>query len=1051
MFNFLVTQSLKNRLFILAASFILIAYGSFVLTRLPVDVFPDLNRPTVVLMTEAHGLAPQEVEQLVTYPIETAMNGMPGATRVRSVSGVGLSIVYVEFGWETEIYRARQQVAERLALVQGRLPPNVQPQMGPISSIMGEIMLIAITSQDGKASMELREIADFVLRPQLLTIPGVSQVIPMGGEVRQYRIIPNIQMMNELDVSPQQIESAVRQFGGNTGGGFVDQHAREYLIRNIGLTHRLEDLRNVVVVSREGQHILLKQVAEVDFSPRPKRGDAGYMGEKAVIVGVQKQPTADTVAVTKLVEAQLAEIQKTMPVGVKADQIQFRQATFIETSIANVKSVLVEAALVVAVILMLFLLNVRATLIALTAIPVSILMTILVFQYFGLSINTMTLGGFAIAIGELVDDAVVGIENIMRRLRENRTRLDPKPVLQVVAAASQEVRSGIFYATLIIVLVFVPLFALSGIEGRLFTPLGIAYIVSILASLVTSITLTPVLAYYFLIGPSGAHEQDTFVVRHLKAGNRVLLDWTFAHGRAVISVIGAGVILAGIGAFLLPRAFLPPFNEGTLLVNLQFNPGISLAESDRLGQIAERLVMQVPEVKTVGRRTGRAELDEHAEGVHNSELDVDLTRSERVKEDVYADIRRRLEVLPVSVAIGQPIAHRLDHMLSGVRAQLAVKVYGEDLDTLRTLAALLRSRLQSVPGLVDLQIEKQVLIPQLKITPDYERAALYGITPAALTEALEGLSNGREVSQIVEGSRRFDVVMRMSDANRSTTGLEDLLVSTPMGFVPLRKLATIEESDGPNQILRENGQRRIVVSANGDGQRDMAAIVADVRRIIAEISLPRGYVTALEGTFKAQEEAALVIGILSLVSLGLIFMVLYQRYRSPVLAAIILVNIPLGLIGSVIALWLAGQPLSVASMIGFITLAGITARNGILKISHYINLTLFEGETFGRDLVVRGSLERLSPVLMTALAAGLALVPLLFGAGEPGREILHPVAVTIFGGLISATLIDTILTPLMFLKFGGKPLQHIVAARAAEFPAPGTSAGGASGKLSEAF
>jgi len=1040
MFNFLVTQSLKNRLFILAASFILIAYGSFVLPRLPVDVFPDLNRPTVVLMTEAHGLAPQEVEQLVTYPIETAMNGMPGATRVRSVSGVGLSIVYVEFGWETEIFRARQQVAERLALLQGRLPANVQPQMGPISSIMGEIMLIALTSQDGKASMELREIADFVLRPQLLTIPGVSQVIPIGGEVRQYRVIPNIQMMNELDISPQQIESAVRQFGGNTGGGFVDQHAREYLIRNIGLTQRLEDLRNVVVVSRQGQNILLRQVAEVDFSPRPKRGDAGYMGEKAVIVGVQKQPTADTVAVTKLIEAQLADIQKTMPVGVKADQIQFRQATFIETSIANVKSVLVEAALVVAVILMLFLLNVRATLIALTAIPVSILMTILVFKYLGLSINTMTLGGFAIAIGELVDDAVVGIENIMRRLRENRARPDPRPVLQVVAAASQEVRSGIFYATLIIVLVFVPLFALSGIEGRLFTPLGIAYIVSIMASLVTSITLTPVLAYYFLTKPAGGHERDTFVARKLKAGNRVLLDWTFAHGRAVVSVIGLGVVLAAIGAVFLPRAFLPPFNEGTLLVNLQFNPGISLAESDRLGQIAERLVMQVPEVKTVGRRTGRAELDEHAEGVHNSELDVDLSRSARAKEEVYGDIRRRLEVLPVSVAIGQPIAHRLDHMLSGVRAQLAVKIYGEDLDTLRTLAALMRTRLQAVPGLVDLQVEKQVLIPQLKVTPDYERAALYGITPAALTEALEGLSNGREVSQIVEGNRRFDVVMRMSDANRSTTGLEDLLVSTPMGFVPLRKLATIEESDGPNQILRENGQRRIVVSANGDGQRDMAAIVADVRRIIAETSLPHGYVTALEGTFKAQEEAALIIGILSLVSLALIFMVLYQRYQSSMLAAIILVNIPLGLIGSVIALWLAGQPLSVASMIGFITLAGITARNGILKISHYINLALFEGEKFGRDLVVRGSLERLSPVLMTALAAGLALVPLLFGAGEPRREILHPVAVTIFGGLISATLIDTILTPLMFLNFGEKPLQRIIAARATEQIPPGAPA-----------
>ena len=1049
MFNFLVTQSLKNRLFVLAASFILIAYGSFVLPRLPVDVFPDLNRPTVVLMSEAHGLAPQEVEQLVTYPIETAMNGMPGAERVRSVSGVGLSIVYVEFGWETEIFRARQQVAERLSLVQGRLPANVQPQMGPISSVMGEIMLIALTAQDGTSAMDLREIADFVIRPQLLTIAGVSQVIPIGGEVRQYRIVPNIQMMNQLDISPQQIETAVRQFGGNTGGGFVDQHAREYLIRNIGLTHRLEDLRNLVVASRQGHNILLRQVADVDFSARPKRGDAGYMGEKAVIVGVQKQPTADTVAVTKLIETQLADIQRTLPAGVKADQVQFRQATFIERSIGNVKSVLVEAALVVAVILMLFLLNVRATLIALTAIPVSILMTTLVFKYFGMSINTMTLGGFAIASGELVDDTVVGIENVMRRLRENRKLADPRPVLQVVAAASHEVRSGIFYATLIIVLVFVPLFALSGIEGRLFTPLGIAYIVSIIASLVTSITLTPVLAYYFLARVSG-HEEDPFVVRVLKAGNRKLLGWTFAHGRTVMSVIGIGVVVAVVGAVFLPRAFLPQFNEGTLLVNLQFNPGISLAESDRLGQIAERLVMQVPEVKSVGRRTGRAELDEHAEGVHNSELDVDLTRSARAKEEVYNEIRKRLEVLPMSVAIGQPIAHRLDHMLSGVRAQLAVKIYGEDLDTLRTLASLLRNRLQTVPGLVDLQVEKQVLIPQLKVTPDYERASLYGITPAALTEALEGLSNGRLVSQIVEGNRRFDVVMRISDANRSTTGLEDLLVPTPMGFVPLRKLATIEEGDGPNQILRENGQRRIVVSANGDGARDMAAIVADVRRIVAETSLPRGYVTALEGTFKAQEEASVVIGILSLVSLALIFMVLYQRYQSPVLAAIILANIPLGLIGSVIALWVAGQPLSVASMIGFITLAGITARNGILKISHYINLALFEGEKFGRDLIVRGSLERLSPVLMTALAAGLALVPLLFGAGEPGREILHPVAVTIFGGLISATLIDTILTPLLFLWFGEKPLQRIAELQSGEAVTAGAPTS-ASARMSEAL
>jgi HME family heavy-metal exporter len=1031
MFNLLVTQSLKNRIFVLAAAFILVAYGSFVLPRLPIDVFPDLNRPTVVLMTEAPGLAPQEVEQLITYPLETVMNGMPGANRVRSVSGVSLSIVYIEFGWETEIYRARQQVAERLSLVQSRLPRGIQPQMGPISSIMGEIMLIAVTGPDGKNQMELREIADFTIRPQLLTIPGVAQVIPIGGEVRQYRIVPNIQMMNELDITPSQIEASVRQFGTNTGGGFIDQHAREYLIRNIGLTNRLEDLRNVVVATKNGQNIILRQVADVEFSARPKRGDAGFMAKPAVIIGIQKQPSGDTVAITKLIESQLAEIQKTMPVGVKANQIQFRQATFIETSIANVKTVLLEAAAVVAVILILFLLNVRATLISLTAIPISILITVLVFKYFGLSINTMTLGGLAIAIGELVDDAVVDVENILRRLRENSEKAVPQPALRVISAASQEVRSGIVYATAIIILVFVPLFALSGIEGRLFSPLGVAYIVSILASLVTSITVTPVLAYYFLAKAKPHEEKDTIVVRYLKAGNRRLLTWAFDRSKRVFASILVGVSLAGVGAFLLPRAFLPPFNEGTILVGMQYNPGISLAESNRLGRIAERLVLEVPEVKSVGRRTGRAELDEHAEGVHNSELDVDLKRSERRKEDIFDDIRNRLGVLPVAVAIGQPIAHRLDHMLSGVRAQIAIKIYGDDLDTLRTLAALTRTRLLSVPGLVDLQVEKQVLIPQLKVTPDYERASLYGITPAALTEALEGLSNGRDVSQIVEGNRRFDVVMRIADANRSTTGLEDLLVSTPAGFVPLRNLARIEEGDGPNQILRENGQRRIVVSANGDGKRDMAAIVADVRRIVAETQFPRGYVTSLEGTFKAQEEVTLVIGLLSLISLALIFMVLYQRYQSAVLAGIILANIPLALIGSVLALAYAGQPLSVASMIGFITLAGITARNGILKISHYINLVLFEGEKFGRDLVIRGSLERLTPVLMTALAAGLALVPLLFGAGEPGREILHPVAVTIFGGLVSATLIDTFLTPLMFLKFGEKPLNAIVEQRAA--------------------
>ena len=1030
MFNLLVTSSLKNRLFVLAAALVLVAYGSFVLPRLPVDVFPDLNRPTVTLLTEAEGLAPQEVEQLVTFPIETTMNGMPGVTRVRSVSGVGLSVVYVEFGWGTDIYRSRQLVAERLALVRERLPRTVSPQMGPVTSIMGEIMLVAVTSETA-TPMEVREVADFVLRPQLLTLQGVAQVIPIGGEVRQYRVIPNVAAMQALEVTSEQIEQAITRFGTNTGGGFVDQHGREYLIRNVGLTKRIEDLQNTVVLHRQGQPILLKQVAAVDFAARVKRGDAGYRGRPAVIVGIQKQPNADTVDLTRRIEEELQKIQKSVPEGITVTDVQFRQATFIETSIANVERVLLEAAAVVAVILILFLLNVRATLISLTAIPISILITVLVFDAFGLSINTMTLGGLAIAIGELVDDAVVDVENIIRRLGENAHLPSPKPVMEVIAAASQEVRSGIVYATMIVILVFIPLFALSGIEGRLFAPLGVAYIVSILGSLLTSITVTPVLAYYLLSGRKARHTGDSFLVRMLKQGNRALLNWAF-RSQPVVYVGAAVVFLAAVyGATLLKRGKLvPDFNEGTVLITLQYNPGISLAESNRLGAVAERIVREVPEVRSVGRRTGRAELDEHAEGVHNSELDTDLARSDRPKAEVLADLRERLSVLPVSISMGQPIAHRLEHMLSGLPAQIALKVYGEDTDTLRTLAERLRGRLTGIPGLVDLRVEKQVRIPQLRVNLDYERVALYGLTPAAVTQALEAMSNGRVVSQIVEGNRRFDVVMRLSDQDRSTTGLGDLLIASPAGHIPLRFVARIEETDGPNQINRENGQRRIAVTANGDGKRDMAALVADIRSRVTETPLPQGYTTSLEGSFKEREEATLRIGLLALVSLALIFVVLVSRYKSAVLALIVLGNIPLALIGSVAALHVFGQELSLASMIGFITLAGISARNGILKISHYTNLVLFEGEVFGREMVMRGSLERLTPVLMTALSAGLALVPLLSGAGEPGREILHPVAVTIFGGLISATLLDTLLTPLLFLAFGRKPLERIQAARA---------------------
>ncbi|PWS34356.1 CusA/CzcA family heavy metal efflux RND transporter [Falsiroseomonas bella] len=1024
MFNLLVTASLRNRLFVLAAALVLVIYGAMTLQRLPVDVFPDLNKPVVTLMTEAEGLAPEEVELLVSFPLETAMNGMPGVTRVRSVSGVGLSIVFVEFDWGTDIWINRQQVSERLSLVRAQLPPNVLPQMAPVSSIMGEIMLVAM-STDGRASpMELRELADWVVRPQLLTIPGVSQVIPIGGEVRQYRVTPDVARMNALDVTHEQLVAALRQFGANTGGGYVDQAGREYLIRNIGRTARLQDLAGTPVAFRAGQPILLHQVATVDFAARLKRGEAGSMGRPAVILSIQKQPSADTVRLTQQVEAALRDLQRAMPPGVVADKVQFRQADFIQASIGNVQKVLLEAVAVVAVVLFIFLLNGRTTFISLTAIPLSVLITVVVFHLLGLSINTMTLGGLAIAIGELVDDAVVDVENVFRRLRENRQAPHPLPALTVIARASQEVRSGIVYATMIVILVFVPLFALSGIEGRLFAPLGVAYIVSILASLIVSITVTPVLCYYLLPRMKRMEHGDSWLVRVLKRWNERALLWAFARARLVYLAAGLGVAGAIATVPLLPRSFLPPFNEGTLTISLQFQPGISLAEADRLGREAERLIMQVPEVRTVGRRTGRAELDEHAEGVHSSEIDVSLHPSERGKQAIAADIRARLGVLPGNANVGQPIGHRLDHMLSGVRAEIALKIYGDDLDTLRVLADTMQQRLAAVPGLRDLQVERQVRVPQLQVAVNHERAALYGVSATAVAEALQSLSGGQVVSEVVDRSRRFDIVLRLADADRTGAGLSAVMIETPGGRVPLSLLAEIRDTDGPNQILRENGRRRIVVLANTDGS-DMAGIVARIRAEMAAAQLPSGYFFALEGTFQAQEEASQLIALLSLVSLSMIFVVLYGRYRSAVLALIIMGNVPLALVGAIAALWIAGQPLSVASMIGFITLAGIATRNGILKVSHYLNLALLEGERWGLALVIRGSLERLTPVLMTALSAGFALIPLMIGASEPGKEILHPVAITIFGGLITATLLDTFLTPLLFHRFGRPALERL--------------------------
>lgn len=1036
MFNWIVRNSLRNRLFVLAMALLLLVYGAITAWRTPVDVFPDLNKPLVTVLTEAGGMAPEEVEQLVTFPLETALNGMPDVTRVRSTSGVGLSIVYAEFDWGTDVYRNRQLVAERLAQVREQLPAGIAPIMGPVSSIMGEVMLIALplSAGDGKTAadpMRAREYADFVLRPRLLSIAGVSQVIPIGGDVRQLRVEPDTARMAQFGVSLTQVEQALRGFAGNAGGGFIDLNSREYLIRHIGRTNRVEDLQGVAVAWKDGRAILLSQVAEVRYAAAMKRGDAGYNGAPAVIVSVQKQPAADTVQLTGAIEAALGELKQGLPPGLAAPKVLFRQADFIESSIGNVSEALRDGAIMVAIVLFAFLLSARTTVISLVAIPLSLAVTALAFKLLGQSINVMTLGGLAIAIGELVDDAVVDVENIVRRLKQNRAAGNPLSTMEVVRQASVEVRSGIVYATVIVVLVFVPLFALPGIEGRLFSPLGIAYIVSILASMLVSMTVTPVLCHYLLPKMKRLDHGDSPLVARLKRWDEKVLGWSFARAKLLIAIAALAVAAAAASVPFFPRAFLPAFNEGSLVLGMVFNPGTALAEANRMGALAETLIAEVPEVTQVGRRTGRAELDEHAEGVHSAEIDVDLKRSARSREAVMADIRARLAVLPAQVAVGQPISHRLDHLLSGVRAQIALKIFGDDTDTLRGLGEQMRQGLSGVPGLVDLTVEKQVLIPQITVRLDQRKLAQTGLSPGEAIRVLQALTDGAHGAQIVDGLRRYDLVLRLPDGRRSPQDLATTLIDTPAGRLPVSAIATVEETDGPNQIGRENGRRRIVVYANTDGS-DMGRVIEDIRAVIARANLPPGTFVSLEGQFQAQEQAVKLIVGLSLVSLAMIFLVLYARYRSAVLAGIIMANIPLALIGSVVAMWLAGVSLSVASMVGFITLAGIATRNGILKVSHYINLCRFEGEAFGQAMIVRGSLERLTPVLMTALVAAFALTPLLLAADAPGKEILHPVAVVIFGGLVSSTLLDTLLTPVLFWLFGQRATERLLEAEPVE-------------------
>ena len=1026
MFQFLVNISLRLRLLVVVLVAAAMIYGGSALRDLPIDVLPDLNKGLVTILTEAPGLAPEEVESLVTYPIESAMNGANGVTRVRSVSSTGLSIIYVEFEWDTNIYVDRQIVAERLGPVQLDLPSGVQPLIAPISSLMGEIMLVAMSSST-VSPMDLREIADWVVAPRLKAVPGVSRVVAIGGLVKEYRVTIDNLRMSQLKVSFNDVRTALEAFGANTGGGFVNQGSQEFLIRNLARTQSLEDLRNLVIDDRHDQPILLRQVADVSFEPKQRRGDAGYMKGPAVIVSIQKQPQADTVVLTDAVEAVLNDLQKTMPPGTRINQSLFRQADFIHASVDNLKEVLTEAIVVVAAILFLFLFNVRTTAISLIAIPVSVLTTFIVMRWLGMTVNTMTLGGLAIAIGELVDDAVVDVENIFRRLRENRRRERPRPALEVIAAASQEVRSSIVYSTLIIALVFVPLFTLPGIEGRLFAPLGVAYIVSILASLITSITLTPVLCSYLLPQMKRLAEGESVVVRFAKRINTWLLNRALDRPRIVLSTIAVAVLIASSMVLSLPRAFLPPFNEGTLTITMTLEPGISLDESSGIANTVEKILLGVPEVVTVGHRTGRSEADEHANGVHVSEIEVALRRSSRPLNDVLADIRGRLGGIPAVFNIGQPISHRLiDHILSGVAAEIVIKVFGNDLDQLRTIARDVESKMKSIQGLTDVAIERQVPVPQIQIQSDPARALLYGVRPGELARRLAQLTNGDTVTQIVDGIKRFDLVVRLADNNRTVDQLGTMLIDTPSGNVPVSTVARVSESSGPNQVLRENNQRRIVVTANGDGSNSNQ-IVQSINEMMASMRLPAGYFMTFEGVYAEQTRSTLRVGGLAFISLSLVFVILYMRYRSAALAGIIMANVPLALIGSVMAIRFAHLDLSIATIVGFVTLTGISTRNGILKMSHYINLMLHEGETFGRGLIIRGANERLVPVLMTASSAIVALIPLLFAGQDAGKEILHPVAVVIFGGLLSSTALDMLLTPLLFQRFAPKALERLLA------------------------
>jgi len=1027
MIDKLIGWSLRYRVLVIALAAAFLGWGGYVLRDVPLDVLPDLSAPTVTILVEGHGMVPTEMESLVTFPIEAALNGASGVRRVRSATAVGLAVIWAEFDWGQDIQRARQIVTEKLSLVNASLPPEVaRPYLAPVSSIMGEIMFVALES-DRHSPLDVRTTADNVLRRRLLAVPGFSQVIATGGGQKQYQVLVDPVELREYNVTLGQVEDALRQGNRNSSAGFRVTGGQEYLIQGVGRVSNEDEIGNIVVESRGSRPILVRNVARVQIGEALRRGEGSHKGSPAVILGIQKQPGANTLELTRQLDVTLDDIQRTLPQGMVIDKHVFRQADFIQRALDNLMGALRDGSLLVVLVVLVFLANLRASLITLIALPISLVAAVLGIRFLGFTLNSMSLGGLAIAVGELVDDAIIDVENVVRRLRENSARpeAERRSTMDVVYQASREIRGSVVFATLIVILVFLPLFALESVEGRLLWPIGFAYIIALVASLVVALTVTPALCSILLPrAKSMLKGHEPWLIRVLKRVYRPVLSLSLDHPWVVLGTSLLLLIAAGLGVSRMGSSFLPEFNEGSLTVGAVTIPGTSLAESNQLGTALEKILLTVPEVRSTGRRTGREELDEHVQSVESAEIDVDLQMANRPKDEVLKDIRDKVSVLPgTNVSLGQPISHRIDHMLSGTLANIAVKIFGDDLRQLRLLARQIQTEMAGVPGVVDLSLEQQTDIPTLRIRPDPASIARYGLPAGEVTDRIETVLMGREVGRILEGQVSFPLVAKYADPRRpgdgedTLGGIREMLLDTPAGpRIPLSSIATIQEDRSPNFIMREGVQRRIVVQCNVAG-RDLRGTVQEIQQRISQaVKLPQGYRIEYGGQFESAERAfqrLTLLGVGVVVGIFLILGIAFGSYKD---ALVIMLNLPLALVGGVAGVFLAGGVLSLASIVGFITLFGIATRNGIMLISH-VRYLRDRGVADFREAVTEGATERLAPILMTALAAGLALVPVALGMGKPGSEIQAPMAIVIFCGLLTSTALNMVVVPAAYYSW----------------------------------